>query len=487
MSRVLLQENQICYSFIADICRVINSICDSDHTSHDKKNTLFVAMNISLILHDSIVTDKNCSFRPLHADKNESALNLLKTIAFTHKTTPITELNRFFLHEENRKERLEFLQYSCDIGEICYVPTCNRIEFIFTTHQTLTHSYLRKFFQNFRADWNDNEIEFAIRHAEIFEGEEAVRHIFNVASSLDSLVIGEREIITQVRKSYETCRAEGLTGDSLRLLIKATITTAKQVYTETKIANNPVSVVSLAERKLRDFHLNHSSRILVIGSGETNTNLAKYLVKQGFNNFVIFNRTLGNAEKLAKLIKTSTIQAKAFKLEDLSTYTGGFDVLVTCTGSPEKLITPAVYKHLLGNDTGRKVVVDLSVPSNIDSAIYSSNDISLIDINELKDIATRNLTERQSEFLAAEALVEENIVAFRQLFRTRSLELKMKDVPDKIREIKDKAMNDVFASEIQGLDEHSREVLARVMDYMEKKCISVPMVMAKEIILETNN
>jgi glutamyl-tRNA reductase len=187
------------------------------------------------------------------------------------------------------------------------------------------------------------------------------------------------------------------------------------------------------------------------------------------------------------MIKTATVNAKAFSLETLATYQGGFDVLVTCTGSPEKLITSQVYKQLLGEDSDRKVIIDLSVPSNIDSSIYTSNLISLIDITELKEIATRNLTERQAEFLAAEALVEENFIAFRQLFRTRTLELKMKDVPEKIREIKDKAMNDVFANEIQGLDEHSREVLARVMDYMEKKCISVPMVMAKEIILETNN
>ena len=133
------------------------------------------------------------------------------------------------------------------------------------------------------------------------------------------------------------------------------------------------------------------------------------------------------------------------------------------------------------------MVVDLSVPSNIDPAIYTKHQISLIDINELRDTAERNLSERKSEFEAAEALVEENIVAFRQMYRTRALELKMREVPGKIREIKDRAVNDVFANEINGLDEHSREVLEKVLDYMEKKCISVPMVMAKEIILDSGN
>src|SRR4051812_8550077 len=101
-------------------------------------------------LHDKTMTSKKASFRPLHADKRFSTLYLLKTIAFTHKNTPIKELNRFFLHEENRKERLEYLKFSCDIDEIFYVATCNRIEFFFTTHHVLDHNFLRKFYRNFR-------------------------------------------------------------------------------------------------------------------------------------------------------------------------------------------------------------------------------------------------------------------------------------------------------------------------------------------------
>ena len=444
-------------------------------------------MNIALILHDNTMTPKNVSIRPLPADKTNTHLHLLKTIAFTHKNTPIKELTRFFLHEENRRERLEYLKFSCDIDEILYNATCNRIEFFFTTHQIVDQIFLKKFYRHFRTDWNSEEVDFAIKHGEVYEGEEALRHIYRVASSLDSLVIGEREIITQVRKAYDLCHEDGLTGDILRLVVKSTITTAKQVYTETKIANNPVSVVSLAERKLREYKLDRNARILVIGSGETNTNLSKYLVKQGFTNFTIFNRTLNNAEKLTTIIQSSTVKATAFSLDQLSAYEGGFDVLVTCTASPEKIITPALYAKFIGADVNQKVIIDLSVPSNIDAEVLAANKGNLIDINELKEIASSNLEERQSEYTAAEELVEQNIKNFHQLYRTRNLELKMRDVPDKIREIKDKAMNEVFATEISGLDAHSKEVLMKVLDYMEKKCISVPMVLAKEIILETTN
>ncbi len=444
-------------------------------------------MNIALILHDSTMTSKKVSIRPLHADKNDIDLFQLKTIAFTHKNTPIKELNRFFLHEENRKERLEYLRFSCDLNEIFYVATCNRIEFFFTTHHVLDKSFLKNFYKNFRTDWNAEEIDFAIAHGDIFEGEEALKHIYRVASSLDSLVIGEREIITQVRKAYDLCNHDGLTGDVLRLVVKSTITTAKQIYTETKIANNPVSVVSLAERKLRELKLDKNVRILLVGAGETNTNLSKYLIKQGFTNFTIFNRSFENAQKLVKVIRSATVKAKAFTLDQLSTFSGGFDVLVTCTSSPNNIISPELFQHLVKGDTTKKVIVDLSVPSNIHSDVLVANKANLIDINELKEIASSNLEERKGEYLAAEQLIEENIVNFRQLYKTRALELKMKNVPDKIREIKDKAMNDIFAEDIRGMDDHSREVLLRVMDYMEKKCISVPMVMAKEIILESKS
>jgi glutamyl-tRNA reductase len=408
----------------------------------------------------------------------------LKTIAFTYKRTPLKELNRFYLHEENRKERLAFVKYNCDLAEILYLATCNRIEFIFKSDHDCDKRFLRKFFQHFRQDWSSEEIEFAIEHAEVYEGEEALRHIYRVASSLDSLVIGEREIITQVRKAYDVCKIEGLTGDFLRLVVKGTITTAKQVYTNTRIANNPVSVVSLAERELRNRNLRSNARILMVGAGETNTNLSKYLVKHGFSKFAIFNRSLENAKKLAQFLKTNSITAEAYNLEELKNYTQGFDILVVCTSSPDTFITPELYQSLLAGDTKAKVIIDLSIPSNIHPSVLESPSADVIDIARLKDVADKNLAERQSEFYAADEIIEENINSFRQLHRTRQLELRMKDVPEKIRQIKDKAVNDIFAADINTLDDHSKEILQRVLDYMEKKCISVPMIMAKEIILE---
>ena len=197
--------------------------------------------------------------------------------------------------------------------------------------------------------------------------------------------------------------------------------------------------------------------------------------------------TSPQAQVLCKMIATAKISATALPLSELKNFTGGFDILVTCTGSADKLITTDVYEHLLNGENGSKIVVDLSVPSNIEQAVLDRTDVRLIEIADLKSIAENNLIERQKEFIAAEKIIDENVVAFHQLHRTRSLELKMKDVPEKIREIKDKAVNEIFSNEINSMDENSKEVLRKVLDYMEKKYISVPMVMAKEIILDSAN
>jgi glutamyl-tRNA reductase len=284
------------------------------------------------------------------------------------------------------------------------------------------------------------------------------------------MVVGEREIITQVRKSYDVCKNEGLCGDLIRLVIKSTINTAKQVYTDTKIALNPVSIVSLAERELRARKLSRNSRIVMIGAGETNLNMSKYLVKQGYSNFAIFNRSKENAVKLASMLSTDKIEARPYTLNDLSVYDKGFDVLIVCTSSPEQFISRQIYSTLLNGEVNSpKVIIDLSIPSNISPEVFTHNHIDLIDISRLRNIAEKNMAERQKEFLAAEEVIVENISLFHQLNKTRKLELKMRDVPQKIRQIKDQAVNDIFADDISTMDENSREILSLVYSTIWRK------------------
>ncbi len=435
---------------------------------------------------DNLMTLENIVIRPSRTKNNETTVHQLKIISFTHKTISLDDLSRFFIDESVRNTRLSFLKEAASLHEIFYLATCNRIEFIFTVEDTCDKQFLKFFFKKLNADWTAEEVDFAVQHAKVYEGDLALHHIFSVASSLDSMVVGEREIITQVRKAYDECNDAGLTGDFLRLVIRSTVITAKQVFTETKIATHPVSIVSLAYRKLRDMNAKLDSKILMIGSGETNSNLSKYLVKHGFRNFTIFNRTLDRADKLSASLRSENVKVTTNPLSELGKFDGGFDVLITCTSSAEPIVTQEIYQKLLRGDDSKKIIIDLALPADVDKKVIEQNNVQLIDINMLKAEAAKNMGERHNELKSAESIIGGNILEFHQVARIRKLELAMKGVPEKIRDIKSRAMNDVFAKEISTMDEHSKDVLYKVLDYMEKKCISVPMLMAKEIILDTD-
>nr|MBA3706089.1 glutamyl-tRNA reductase [Bacteroidota bacterium] len=206
----------------------------------------------------------------------------------------------------------------------------------------------------------------------------------------------------------------------------------------------------------------------------------KYLKKHQFSNFTVFNRTLANAERLA-----TALNGKAFPLSELANYKKGFDIIVTCTGSSESIITPDLYKNLVGTDKSKKIVIDLAIPNDLDAEILNNYDVNLIAINNLQEIAKENLQAREQELQACKIIIEKNIEEFKQLLKTRKVELAMSEVPRKVKQIRETA-NEVFAKELKNLDVESKEVLDKILSYMEKKYISVPMKMAKEILSKGN-
>ncbi len=368
---------------------------------------------------------------------------------------------------------------NANINELMYLSTCNRVEFIFTTNENLTNDYLVKFFQAFNPDWDSKQIRFATDNSAILQGEEVVLHLFNVASSLDSLVIGEREIITQLRKAFEDSKQMNLTGDVIRMAIERTINAAKAVYTQSDIATKPVSVVSLAYHKLKSLNINSNSKFLVVGAGKTNANMLRFLDKHGFNNFSIFNRTLKKAEWLA-----GNVNGIALPLSDLNNYKGDFDVILTCTGSTNKIFTEEVYSKLLDNDTSRKIVIDLAVPNDFDRQLTKHHNVQLIAVEDLKVVAEQNLKERAKEITKCDKILQEHFEEFKKAFHLRRVEIAMRAVPETVKDIKEKAFTEVFAKELKQLDGESKEVLDKVVSYLEKKYISVPMKMAREILIE---
>lgn len=408
-------------------------------------------------------------------------LDSLQIVAFTHKQITINEIGLLHLSEESQEQILPAIKTKFLFSEFMFLSTCNRVELIFKTPDDISRATLSSILTEINPTISNEDAETIANSAAIFKGIHAVEHLFNVASSLDSLVIGEREIITQVRRAYEICNKIGVTGDLIRLLVKHTIETAKDVFTNTDIAKNPVSIVSLAYRQLRDLNIKNDARILIIGAGETNTTLAKYLQKHKYANFVIFNRTESKAQTLA-----NELGGIAFQLNELKNYTKGFDVLITCTSSETPIVTKEIYTSLLVGEKGKKVVIDLAVPNDIDRNLPNEFDIKLIAVETLKDQAQENLVKREKELNACSNVISNHIDAFLHIHRERSVELAFGEIPKKVREIKDIALNEVFAKDLVTLDTSSREVLDKVLAYMEKKYNAVAMKTAKEALLKEN-
>ncbi len=404
----------------------------------------------------------------------------LKIIAFTHQQIDLKALGKLVICEHTLDDRLRNIQSALGIKEIFYLATCNRVEFVFTSAHNLDKSFITKFLKVLDMGLPEIYMDKFVANVSAYEKSDALNHLLRISCSLESLVVGEKEILAQVRKAYESSRLAGFTGDYLRTIMDRVVKTAKEVYTNTNISKNPVSIVSLAYRKLCRLNIGSATRFLIIGAGETNRNIAQYLKKHKYANFSVFNRTLENAEKLAE-----ELGGKAYPLQALNSFSQGFDVMIVCTSSTTPVVTLPIYEGLLKDDTNKKIVLDLAVPNDLAPEILEQFPISYIEVESLKEIARKNIQERYAELVNAEQIIEENIKEFVSVLRQRRVEIAMSDVPKKIKEIKDTAINGVFADDINSLDENSRAVLERVLDYMEKKYISVPMVIAKEVLVNT--
>lgn len=406
-------------------------------------------------------------------------MNAFKIIAFTHKTADLKNIGDLHIDDVSQQDRLTSLKHSSNLQELLFLSTCNRVEFLFSTSELITEEFTASFIQAAYPHFTTTEVSQLAAGCLKFEGKEAMRHLLQVASSIDSLVVGEREIITQVRNAYDKSLSMKLTGDLLRLVIKRAIETAKQVYTETQIAHKPVSIVSLAYRKLKDLNVKLDARFVIIGAGQTNQLMAKFLKKHGFTNFVVFNRTLANGEKLA-----IDLNGKAYSLTELKQYSGGFDVILTCTASAEHIIDAGIYSTLTRGEKGKKIIIDLSIPTDIEPSVISDNKPYYIDITALQAMASENLKERHKELEACNVIIEQNIETFRGVLKERKVELAMSAIPQQVKDIHSTALNTVFAKEMEKLDAESKQVLEKILSYVEKKYISVPMKMAKEILIE---
>lgn len=405
-----------------------------------------------------------------------------KIVTITHKTAKVNRLKDYLLTDEDTSDfpsnRLKELKENFAIDELLYLNTCNRVTFFFTNDKKIDNKFLKDLFMFINPHFNKELINVHITKALVFEGEDAVKHFMGVAASLDSLVIGEREILGQIKAAYNNSKKHDLCGDDIRLAYQQSIVFAKKIHCDTRIGEKPISVVSLAFRTLMERNFFKYANMLIIGAGQTNHLMANLLTKNGAQNVVVYNRTLSKAEELAVRFNNG----KAFPLEKLIHHKETVDVILTCTGANYAVLTKDIFDKLVPEN--RKVtIVDLAVPQDVEDEIIQLKNVDYIDVASLEKKAQENMQFRRGELYKAEALLEEFLITFNDLYKERRLELALSDIPNEVKNIKERALNNAFKKDIDTLDANSKEVLEKVMKYMEEKYIALPFKASKKSLL----
>lgn len=407
-----------------------------------------------------------------------------KVVTLTHQAVGLRELGEWVLPGESPsdqlKDQLQRIKDELDVDELMYLATCNRITFLFTSEHEIDSQFLQQFFNTAYSHLSQESVRTFIEKGRVFEGEEAVRHILNVASSLDSMVLGEREIYKQLKDAYQASRDMALSGDSIRLLMERALVTVKRVFNETAIAQKPISVASLAVSGLAQKDVPQNANILMVGAGQTNNLVAKYLKKYGFNNVTVANRSLNNAQTLAE-----RFDGVAVTLDQLCGHDKPFDVLIACTGATEPTITYELFQQLAANGGyEKKHVIDLGVPADVDAKLANEKAIDYITVDDVKQVAEQNRAHREREKEKALQIISEDLGEFRVTHKQRQVEKALGDIPDEVSAIREKALSNVFRKDIEQMDNESKEVLEKVVNYLEKKYVGIPMSIAKEELIK---
>jgi len=397
-------------------------------------------------------------------------------LTLTHRHAKLKEIGNIvaaFEADGKLRERLTTLRQSGKVNELFYLATCNRVSLLFTTEFEVD--------QEFRDELLPGQPAvpaiYAMQH---LRGMKAVYHLFEVGASIDSLVVGERQILGQFREAYERCRDWGLIGDDLRIVCDRIVLASKDVYSSTRIGEKSVSVVSLSMQQLRQRQPQPNARILMIGAGQTNLLVTKFLKKAGHQNLTVFNRTQKRAQSLAK----GFAGGRGFALSELENYGEGFDVLIVCTGSAEPIVTSGLFQWLLaGEDPRDKVVIDLGVPADVAESTVAGHDFEYVGIEQLRALAEENMGFRREEIKRAHGVLHKHLGELETTYRQRLLERAMSHLPEEIKAIKHTAVNQIFAKELDKLNPEAQELMLRMMTYMEKRCIGIPMKAAREAIL----
>lgn len=331
-------------------------------------------------------------------------------IGLNHKTAAV-ELRECIAFSENDIENsLEELAKEPNIQEVILFSTCNRVEVLLVSNDLeRTVRHVKEFISNSKAI-SVNEFEEALY---IHKGDQAVRHVFRVASSLDSMIVGEPQILGQIRTAYRMATIKKTTGVILNRLLHRAFFVAKRVRTETGIGDHAVSVSYAAvELGRKIFDTLNDRKVLLIGAGEMAELAVEHLIRNRVGAVFVANRTFERGVELAR-----RFGGKALRFEEIEAYLNEADIIISSTGSQDYVIRKDQIKRVIRTRKNRPLFfIDIAVPRNIDPDINRLPNSYVYDIDDLKEIIDENINDRKNEAAKGERIVDESVLFFRKWF-----------------------------------------------------------------------
>jgi glutamyl-tRNA reductase len=327
-------------------------------------------------------------------------------VGLSHHTAPVEIRERLAFAPTAMEKPLQQMMGLPAVAEALIVSTCNRVELYAATKEPDTAiASLRRFV----ADFHGVVLEDVEQHLYDSQGEEAIRHLFRVASSLDSMIIGEPQILGQIKTAYGYAVEFKTAGLILNRFLHKAFSVAKRVRTETGIASNAVSVSFAAVELARKiFDRIDDKAVMIIGAGEMCELAARHFVSNGVSRVLVTNRTFERAEKLA-----AEFQGRAVPFEEFTEHLAQVDIILTSTGAPTFILGQRQMEEALRRRKHRPMfLIDIAVPRDIDPKVNSLDNVYLYDVDDLQGVVQANLKERQKEAHRAEAIIGEEIGQF---------------------------------------------------------------------------
>jgi glutamyl-tRNA reductase len=349
------------------------------------------------------------------SDLKRTSSNLL-LLGINHTTAPLAVRERLAISPARLADATRTLAHQPGVREALILSTCNRVELLTvqeTSSDPLEPAATAPTLTGFLHDYLNLAPSDIAPHVYTFREREAVRHLFRVASSLDSMVVGEAQILGQVKQSYSVGREVGAVKSTLDPLLQRAFSVAKRVRTETQIGSSSVSIASVAAELARKIFGSLAGKtVLLVGAGKMSDLAARHLIQQGCTTLLVSNRTDSRAQLIADNLRTPSITTGVIPLDQLHEQSHRADIIITSTGAGQ-IFSPDHARTLLHRRRNRPVFfIDIAVPRDVAPAVNDLEGCFVYDIDDLQQVAAQNQSARSREAEAAESIVSTEVARY---------------------------------------------------------------------------